>query len=108
MSLSTTTRRVFMLQIAAAGSAALAATPAPPAGPAAKLDEKDPTAMALGYVSDNSRVDKRKYPKFTPDQKCGACALYQGKAGDSTGPCPIFAGKLVASTGWCSSWVKKA
>ena len=100
------TRRVFLLQLAATGGAALAATPVPTGAPAL-VNEADPTAAALGYVADNSRADKKKYPQFTAAQKCSACALYQGKGG-ANGPCPIFAGKLVASGGWCSSWTKKA
>lgn len=107
MNIVTATRRIFLLQLAATGSAALAATPVPSGAPAA-VNEKDATASALGYVSENSRVDKKQFPKFTADQKCGNCALYQGKASDSAGNCPIFAGKLVAAGGWCSSWVKKA
>ena len=103
-----TTRRIFLLQIAATGSAAFAATPAAVPGPAAKLDEKDPTAVALGYVSDTTKADQKKFPAHAAAQKCNACALFQGKAADATGPCPIFAGKLVSSGGWCSSWVKKA
>jgi hypothetical protein len=81
----------------------LAATPAP-----GKLDEKDPQAVALGYVSDTAKADSKKYPQHAATQKCGVCALYQGKAGEATGACPIFAGRLVSSGGWCSSWVKKA
>ena len=100
-------RRIFLLQIAATGTAAVAATPVAPAGPAARVDEKDPTAMALGYVNDNSKVDKKRFPQATAAQKCSGCALYQGKAADSAGPCPIFAGKLVSANGWCSSYVKK-
>ena len=111
MSLNTTTRRVFLLQVAATGSlasaAALAATTLP-AGAATVVNEKDASAAVLGYVSDNSRVDKKKFPQFGADQKCGNCAIFQGKAGASTGPCPIFAGKLVTSAGWCASWTKKA
>ena len=109
--ISITTRRVFLLQVAATGTAAFAATPAtkPAAGSTpAKVDEKDAAAAALGYVSESTRVDKKKYPNFSAGQKCAACALYQGKAGDASGACPIFAGKLVAANGWCSSFAKKA
>jgi hypothetical protein len=101
-----TTRRVFLLSIAATGTA-MAATTAP-AGSAAKVDEKDPQAAALGYVSDSGKADAKKFPQHAATQKCSGCMLFQGKAGDATGPCPIFAGRLVSSGGWCSSWVKKA
>jgi hypothetical protein len=102
-----TTRRVFVMQLAAAGSAlgasAVHAQAAPP-----KVDEKDPQAAALGYVADTTKADKKKYPKHTPDQKCGNCQLYTGKPKDATGPCSLFAGKHVTANGWCSAWVKKA
>ena len=71
------------------------------------LDEKDPTAAALGYVADASRVDKVKYPKFAEGQACSNCVLYQGAAGSEAGPCPLFAGKQVAAKGWCASYAKK-
>lgn len=72
------------------------------------LDEKDPTALALGYVADASRVDKAKYPKFADGQLCSNCVLYQGVPGSAAGPCPLFAGKQVAAAGWCASYARKA
>lgn len=72
------------------------------------LDEKDPQAVSLSYVSDASRVDKGKFPAYVAGSKCGTCALYQGAAADATGPCPIFQGKRVSVNGWCSAWSKKA
>ena len=97
-------RRTFMLQVAACGSV-LAATQAPAQG--AKVDEKDPQAVGLGYVSDTAKADAKKYPKHSKDQKCSNCALYQGKAGDTAGGCPLFAGKQVLANAWCSAWAKK-
>ena len=73
-----------------------------------KLDEKDPTAAALGYAGDSTKVDAKKYPKHTADQKCSGCQLYAGKGKEPGGACPIFAGKQVQATGWCSAYVKKA
>lgn len=107
MNLNTTTRRIFLLQIAATGTAALAVTPVTPAGPAGMVSEKDATAAALGYVADTTKADQKKFPAHTAAQKCNVCALYQGKPADAAGPCPIFAGKQVAAAGWCSSFVKK-
>ena len=72
------------------------------------LDEKDPTAVALGYVADAARVDKAKFPKFAAGQNCANCTLFQGKADAAAAPCPLFAGKQVAARGWCSAWAKKA
>lgn len=102
--MSITTRRVFMMHVAAAGGVLAASA----AQAQAKLDEKDPQAVALGYVADTTKVDAKKYPKHTKDQKCNNCGLYQGKATDAAGGCPLFAGKQVAGAGWCSAWVKKA
>ena len=98
-------RRIFLLQVAA-GGAALAATQARAQAP--KVDEKDPQAVALGYVQDTAKADAKKFPKHAKEQKCGNCALFQGKATDTMGGCPLFAGKQVAAGGWCSAWAKKA
>jgi hypothetical protein len=100
-----TNRRVFMMTLAA-GTSALAAGAALAQ---AKLDEKDPTAAALGYVADSAKADKKKYPKHdAATQTCANCQLFQGKAGAAEGGCPLFPGKTVAAKGWCASWVKKA
>ena len=98
-------RRVFMMAIATAGAGAGLVTAA---HAQVKLDEKDPQAVALGYVADSSKADKKKYPKHTADQNCHNCTLFQGKATDAAGGCALFAGKQVAGEGWCSAWVKKA
>jgi hypothetical protein len=89
----------------AAGTSALATSAAMAQ---AKLDEKDPTAVALGYVADSAKADKKKYPKHDAAQKCSNCQLFQAKAGAAEGGCPLFPGKSVAANGWCASWVKKA
>jgi hypothetical protein len=71
------------------------------------LDEKDPTAMALGFVTDHTKVDAKANATYKPDQDCSNCAQYQGKASDATGGCNIFAGKSVPSKGWCKVWAQK-
>jgi hypothetical protein len=96
------TRRTFLLTVAASGAALSTAAQAQ-----AKLEEKDPQAVGLGYVADTTKADTKKYPKHAASQNCGNCALYQGKAGDAAGGCPLFAGKQVAAKGWCSAWAKK-
>jgi High potential iron-sulfur protein len=97
---------------APAPAPAPAAAPAAPAGPTATgpmVDSAaDPTAQALGYVNDASKVDKAKYANFVAGSACSNCALYQGQAGAEAGPCPLFAGKQVSAKGWCSSYAKKA
>jgi hypothetical protein len=75
---------------------------------APKLDENDPTAIALGYKHDATKVDKAKQPKYVAGEACHNCQLYQGKPNDQWGPCPIFGGKQVHKDGWCSAYVKKA
>jgi hypothetical protein len=97
-------RRVFLLQVAACGTAALGAGAA---SAQAKVDEKDPQAVGLGYVHDSTKADKKKYPKHSNDQKCNNCALFQGKPTDAWGGCPLFGTKQVAGPGWCSAWAKK-
>jgi High potential iron-sulfur protein len=102
-----TNRRVFILHVAA-GSSALAASSVMAQAAAPMVNEKDPQAAALAYASDTTKVDAKKYPKHTADQKCSSCQLYAGKAKEASGPCPLFAGKQVAANGWCSAYVKKA
>jgi len=115
-------RRRFLAQVAMAvpaGAVLLdavvnqaSAQAAAPAAPAKlpRLEESDPSAKALGYVDDISRVD-RKSPlaaRFAPGQECDKCSQMQGKVGDAYRPCAIFPGKLVAAKGWCSVWAKIA
>jgi hypothetical protein len=95
------TRRLFLLAAAVGGTATAVRAQT-------RLDEKDPQALALGYVGDGARADAKKYPKFAPGQDCAGCALFQGKAGDAAGGCPLYAGKRVAAGAWCSAWIKKA
>lgn len=99
-----TARRQFIQLIPAAG---LAAVGIRSAHAQAKLDEKAPNAVALGYVHDAAKADKAKFKNYAAGQHCGNCALYQGKA-DPWGGCPLFAGAQVASAGWCSAYAKKA
>ena len=103
-----TARRNFIRLVAVSGAALVpvraawaqaAATPV--------LDEKDPQAVALGYVADNAKVNKTKFPNFQPTQMCGNCALYS-KPGALMATCPIFANKQVATKGWCSAYAKRA
>lgn len=103
-------RRVFVIRsvAAAAAGAALVAAPTVFAQKPPMVDSKDATAVALGYVADTAKADKKKFPKHEVAQNCSTCAIYQGKPADVAGGCPLFAGKQVASKGWCSAWVKKA
>jgi hypothetical protein len=71
------------------------------------LDTNDPTAKALGFVTDATKVDASANPTYKPNQKCGTCAQFQGKAGDATAACTIFAGHSVPAGGWCKVWAQK-
>jgi len=103
-------RRTFVIQAVCATGAlavtglALAQTAAAP--PLVK--DTDANAVALGYKTDGSKTDSKKYPKYAASQNCANCALYQGKATDAAAACPLFPGKLVPAKAWCNAWAKKA
>ncbi|MEP7313583.1 MAG: high-potential iron-sulfur protein [Pseudomonadota bacterium] len=71
------------------------------------LDPKDPTAMALGYVPDATKVDAKANPTHKAGQTCANCVQYQGKLTDKTAACPLFVGKAVLAGGWCKVWIQK-
>jgi hypothetical protein len=101
-----TTRRDFMIALPLAGGAVFPLRQL--RAEAAPLDPADPQAVALGYRTDATRVDRARYPQFQPGQHCANCQLFGGAAGADHGPCPIYGGRQVAAGGWCSAWVKKA
>ncbi len=104
--MTSSTRRVFMLQVAAGATTLAAANAMAQAAP--MVAEADPQAAALGYKADTTKVDEKKFPKHAATQNCAGCALYTGKPKEAAGPCALFAGKQVAAAGWCSAWAKKA
>jgi len=71
------------------------------------VDEKDPLAVAMGYVHDVKKVDASKVPQLKPGSKCSNCLQLTGKEGDEWRPCNLFAGKTVHVDGWCKAWVLK-
>lgn len=96
-------------RVAAAGAVAsvVALTWATRANSAEKLSIDDPTAKALNYTEDASKVDPAKTPTFKVGSHCENCALYQkAQAAAGHAPCAAFANKLVAAAGWCAAWVK--
>ena len=103
--MKSTNRRVFMMQVAAGGTALAAAASA---SAQAMVNEKDAQAVSLGYSADSTKVDAKKFPKHAASQKCGNCQLFGGAAGAKSGACSIFPGKQVSAAGWCSAYVKKA
>lgn len=100
-------RRQFMV-LSAAGAAALALNRGAQAQALTPLSPTDPTAVALGYVSDHLKVNKAKFANYVTGSRCDGCMLYQGAPKSSSGPCQIMPGKLVDSNGWCSAFQKKA
>lgn len=102
-------RRTFLItSLGVAGVASTLALSRQAFADAPKVTEADPTAQALGYKEDATKVDKAKYAKYAAGQDCGNCSFFQGKAGDAFGGCPMFGGKQVSSKGWCSAYNKKA
>lgn len=99
-----TTRRTLLIAFAATGPAFCATR----AMAQTELDEKDPQAVALSYVTDTAKVDAKKFPKHANTQLCNGCALWQSKTTDVQGNCPLFAGRQVRAKGWCSAWARKA
>lgn len=99
-----TSRRRFIQIVPVAGAALLAARTATAQD---MVGEKEPQALALGYVADGSKADKAKYKNWAATNTCANCALYQGKPTDASAVCPLFGTKKVANKGWCSAWAKK-
>jgi anaerobic selenocysteine-containing dehydrogenase len=97
-------RRQMLFLALAIGSAGRALADAPPP----KVNEKDPLAVALGYVSDAKHVDTKASPQYQAGSTCSSCSWYQGKGGDPAGgACTFFPGKNVDANGWCRMWNKK-
>ncbi|QBR03950.1 high-potential iron-sulfur protein [Paraburkholderia pallida] len=98
-------RRTFMITTAGVASSLALTRLAFADSP--KVSDTEPTAQALGYKSDATRVDKARYAKYAAGQVCGNCTFYQGKPSDAFAPCPMFGGKQVAGKGWCSAYSRK-
>ena len=75
-----------------------------------KLDESNPTAIALGYKHDAEEVDVDRFAKRASEegktQFCDNCLHYKPSDEEGWGPCAIFPGFVVAAKGWCNVWVK--
>ncbi|HVN98762.1 MAG TPA: high-potential iron-sulfur protein [Steroidobacteraceae bacterium] len=105
-------RRAMLKSIAMGTAAVLALGRIPAAAAAAAaalvpLTDADPTAKALGYVDDSSKVVAAQNPTHKPEQKCSNCLQFKGKAGDARGGCNLYPGKSVAANGWCRGYAKK-
>ena len=113
MSHDVSRRRFLTIAVVATASAPLAlsslgasaAAPAPAAAkPLPKLLLPDPTAKALAYAEDATKV---KHAAFKPGSNCLNCNFYKGAKGAASGPCTLFPKNSVAAKGWCSAWAKK-
>lgn len=114
MSHDASRRRFLTLAVVATATAPLAlrslgaqaATPPPPAAakPLPKVALTDPTAKALAYAEDATKV---KHAAFKPASNCANCNFFKGAKGAATGPCTLFPKNSVVAKGWCSAWAKK-
>lgn len=97
---------------AAAPQPAVEPAPTTPPAELPRLAESDPTAVALGYHHDATKVDSTKYPRRAgaegAKQYCYNCSLFLAKGQEEWAGCSIFPGKAVARNGWCNGWVPKA
>jgi hypothetical protein len=105
--------RALMKSLAVGAAALLAIGPVPKAFAATAaalvpLTSADPTAKALGYVDDSSKVVAAANPMHKPEQNCSNCVQFKGKPGDARGGCNIYPGKSVSSKGRCKVYAKKA
>ena len=104
-------RRFLKLAVVGAVAAPIASTLLPRFANAEDLphlSESDPTAQALGYKEDATKVDKAKFAVYKPGSVCENCKFWTGKQGDAYGPCGLFPGKATAAKGWCSGYSAKA
>lgn len=73
--------------------------------------EQDAVAKAIGYHTDASKVDVKKFTKRAgaegKKQFCNNCSFYTTKNAD-WGKCTLIQNGDVAAKGWCNSWNKKA
>ncbi|MGB5199805.1 MAG: high-potential iron-sulfur protein [Sedimenticolaceae bacterium] len=103
-------RRKFLFKVAA-GACALATAPVvtaeadpDPKKPKGKLTETDGYARSMGFKTDTTRVDQKRYKKHTVDQSCSKCQLFKGEEGAAEGPCSFFGHRIVPATGWCRNF----
>ena len=99
-------RRQFVASAAAVAAVPLAGTSRRAAAQdMPMLQNDDPTAVALKYVSNAADADQAL--RQADDRFCRNCALFAGEASAEAAPCSIFPGKKVAAGGWCSVWAPK-
>ena len=67
-----------------------------------RVEESDPTAVALGYVHDGSQIAEAT--RGNDANICLTCRFYSDPNATDWGPCVLFPGKSVAAIGWCRTW----
>ncbi|MDE0852848.1 MAG: high-potential iron-sulfur protein [Nevskia sp.] len=103
-------RRQLLTYLAIGGVAA----PLCSIGPALAADlphvaADDPTAKALGYVEDATKINAKTEALYKAASHCANCQLFQAaQAKGGYAPCAVFPGKVVNQNGWCRSWTAKA
>ena len=103
-----TTRRQFVLATLPAAALAAVTTRASAQQPAARLQETDAAAVALGYKHDATKVDKAKFTTYVAGRNCANCQFFAAKGKEEWAPCAAVGNKLVNAKGWCAAWVKKS
>ena len=109
MTKHSTQRRVFIMKVVG-GASAFAVADAFAADPVSneKLTETDSYAKSMGFRMDTTKVDQKRFPRHTAEQKCSTCQLYSGEPKAEWGPCSFFGGRLVHKDGWCRNFkIKK-
>jgi hypothetical protein len=74
---------------------------------ASMVQESDPLARTLAYVSDTTRANQVDYPSHTTDQMCRICTSFQGNPKEGSGPCKVYSGRIVSTKGWCSAFERR-
>jgi hypothetical protein len=67
----------------------------------------DPTAKALSYTNDASKIDPKVITTYKAGSHCASCALFTAPASGDWGACGAFAGKAVNKNGWCQAYAAK-
>ena len=67
------------------------------------LLDTEPSAKAIGYVSNAAKLDAATTPGYRRGQSCATCAFADLGTGRQRG-CTVVPGRLIMATGWCKVW----
>jgi hypothetical protein len=103
-------RRVFMMQVVG-GLGTLALGSKASFAAVEKLTEADSYGKSMGFKLNTMDVDKAKWKRWTAEQNCGNCQLWNGKENKTVagyGECSFFE-RYTPEAGWCKNYkVRKA